>query len=119
MMATFEFARTFMTMELITEGARSGCRGYTDSTGKYWPGAIIATTPQQQTTNATNAVMSYLANLGISGESVVVNVNNPDPNETTVIVSVPVSNVSWVPNPLFTAGGTLVGKFTLTVETHQ
>ena len=117
MLATFEFGRAFMAMELITEAARVGCRGYTDFNGTYWPGAIVAATSQQQTTNATNAAKNYLTNLGISGEGVTVIPYQPDPNEITVQVSVPVSNISWVPNPPFTGGRTLVGKFTLTLET--
>jgi Flp pilus assembly protein TadG len=118
-LATFEFGRSFMALELITEAARKGCRGYTDPSGNYWPGAILGTTFTQQKTNATNAAINYLNGVGISGEGVQVTPSQPDPNEITVTVSVPVKNISWVPNPLFTNGGgnnTLVGNFTLTLE---
>jgi Flp pilus assembly protein TadG len=117
MLATFEFGRAFMAMELITEAARVGCRGYTDFNGTYWPGAIVGTTQQQAQTNAQNAAINYLNYLGITGEVVTEFPSTPDVNELTVKVSVPVSNISWVPNPLFTKGGTLIGKFTLTTET--
>lgn len=100
-LAIFEFGRAFMVMELITEGARVGCR----------TGIIAGTTSQQ----VQNAVINYLTGVGINGESVNVIVNQPDPNEMTVTVQVPVSSVSWVPNPLFT-NGILKGQFTLTQE---
>jgi Flp pilus assembly protein TadG len=99
MLAIFEFGRAFMVMELITEGARIGCR----------KGIIEGSTTQQVQT----AVVNYLTGVGINGETVLV--NQPDLNEMTVTVQVPVSSVSWVPNPLFT-NGTLVGQFTLTQE---
>jgi Flp pilus assembly protein TadG len=116
-LATFEFGRAFMAMELITEAARVGCRGYTDFNGTYWPGAIVATTQPQAITNAQTAATNYLKYLGITGEVVTEFASTPDANELTVKVSVPVSQISWVPNPLFTSGGNLVGKFTLTTET--
>jgi Flp pilus assembly protein TadG len=110
MLATFEFGRTFMVMELLTEGARVGCRQ-----------AIIEGTSSQQ---ITNAVTTYLTGLGINGDtvSVVVNdapgleaANQPAYAEMTVKVTVPVSSISWVPNPLFTSG-TLSGQFTMRRE---
>jgi Flp pilus assembly protein TadG len=110
--ATFEFGRALMTMELITEAARAGCRGYVDQNGTYWPGAIIAGTTSQQ---VRNAVINYLTSLGINGESVDVIVNQPDPNEVTVQVSVPVNSITWVPNPAF-INGSLTGNFTLSQE---
>jgi hypothetical protein len=60
-------------------------------------------------------VIHYLTSLGINGESVDVIVNQPDPNEVTVQVTVPASSITWVPNPAF-INGTLTGKFTLTQE---
>src|SRR5437899_2821007 len=109
-LATFEFGRTFMVMELLTEGARIGCRK-----------AIVEGTSSQQ---IQNTVTSYLTGLGINGDtvSVIVNdtpgleaANQPAYAEMTVKVTVPVSSVSWVPNPLFTSG-TLSGQFTMRRE---
>lgn len=111
-LAIFEFGRAFMVMELLTEGARVGCRQ-----------AIIEGTSSQQ---IKNAVTTYLSGVGISGESAGVSINDapinaveaanqPAYTEMTVQVTVPVKSVSWVPNPLFTKG-ILSGQFTMRRE---
>ncbi len=111
-MATFEFGRTFMVMELLTEAARVGCRR-----------AIIEGTSSQQ---IKDTVTNYLTGVGINSEQVGITVNDasvntveaanqPADTEMTVQVTVPVSTVSWVPNPLFTSG-TLSGQFTMRRE---
>lgn len=112
MLALFEFGRTFMVMELLTEGARVGCRK-----------AIIEGTTSDQ---IQTAVTSYLNGVGIDGDSVGIEVNDssintveaanqPAYSEMTVVVTVPVSKISWVPNPLYTSG-TLSGQFTMRRE---
>jgi Flp pilus assembly protein TadG len=122
MLATFEFGRAFMVVELLTEGARIGCRGATIN-GTWYPGAIIEGTTSAQ---IRNAVTTYLSSVGINGDTagVIVNdqpintveaANQPAYTEMTVQVTVPVSAVSWVPNPLFTSG-TLKGQFTMRRE---
>ena len=111
-LAIFEFGRTFMVLELLTEGARVGCRQ-----------AIVEGTTSQQ---IQNAVTSYLSGVGINGDTVGVIVNDAPVNsveaatqpaytEMTVQVTVPVNSVSWVPNPFFTSG-TLFGQFTMRRE---
>src|SRR5438132_13283579 len=62
MLAIFEFGRTFMVMELLTEGARVGCRQ-----------AIVEGTSSQQ---ITNTVTNYLTGVGINGDTVSVIVND-------------------------------------------
>jgi Flp pilus assembly protein TadG len=112
MLALFEFGRTFMVMELLTEGARVGCRK-----------AIIEGTSSDQ---IRTTVTTYLTSVGINGDSVGIIVNDasintveaanqPAYSEMTVQVTVPVSKISWVPNPLFTSG-TLSGQFTMRRE---
>jgi len=111
-MAIFEFGRTFMVMELLTEGARVGCR----------KGIIEGTSSDQ----IKNVVTAYLTGVGISGESAGISINDapintadaanqPAYTEITVQVTVPVSSVSWVPNPIFTSG-ILSGQFTMRRE---
>jgi Flp pilus assembly protein TadG len=111
-LAMFEFGRTLMVMELLTEGARVGCRL-----------AIIEGTTSAQ---IQQAVTTYLAGVGINGDTVGVIVNDAPVNsveaanqpayaEMTVQVTVPVTSISWVPNPLFTSG-TLKGQFTMRRE---
>ena len=56
MLAIFEFGRTFMVMELLTEGARVGCRQ-----------AIVEGTTSQQ---IKDTVTTYLSGLGINGDTV-------------------------------------------------
>ena len=105
MLATFEFGRAFMVMELLTEGARVGAR----------QGIIDGTTTQQ----IQQAVINYLSGVGIKGDTVTVQIlyDAPNPNhpDINVQVTVPLSDVSWVPNPLFTSG-TLSGQFTMRQE---
>ena len=111
-LAIFEFGRTFMVMELLTEGARVGCRQ-----------AIIEGTTSAQ---IQQTVTNYLTGVGINGDTVGVSVNDapvntveaanqPAYSEMTVQVTVPVTSISWVPNPLFT-NGTLKGQFTMRRE---
>jgi Flp pilus assembly protein TadG len=112
MLALFEFGRTFMVMELLTEGARVGCRK-----------AIIEGTSSAQ---IQTAVTDYLTTVGINGTQVSVIVADAAGNtveaatqpayvEMTVQVTVPVTQISWVPNPLFTKG-TLLGQFSMRRE---
>lgn len=111
-LAIFEFGRTFMVLELLTEGARVGCRM-----------AIVEGTTSQQ---IQDAVTNYLSQCGINGDTVGVIVNDapintveaanqPAYTEMTVQVTVPVRSISWVPNPFFTRG-TLAGQFTMRRE---
>lgn len=107
-----EFARAFMVMELLNEGARRGCR----------VGAIEGTTTQQIKDATTNFLSSVM--VGGATASVTINdgVNNiqeaqnvPAYTEITVNVSVPVTSVSWVPGFIFPSG-TLQGQWTMTRE---
>src|SRR6516165_9060863 len=60
-LAIFEFGRTLMVMELLTEGARVGCRL-----------AIIEGTTSAQ---IQQVVTNYLTGVGINGDTVGVSVN--------------------------------------------
>jgi Flp pilus assembly protein TadG len=104
----FEFGRACMVSDLLTEAARQGCR----------QGVIEGTS----SADIEQAATSYLASVGISGDSAGVSVNGMPVNQVdvqnypaytdiTVIVTVPVSNVTWVPTG-FLSGMTLQGQFT-------
>jgi Flp pilus assembly protein TadG len=108
----FELGRTLMVMELMTEAARVGCRK-----------GIVEGTSSQQIQDAVN---TFLSNSGINSQQVSISINDSSANtieakdtpaytEVTVVVSVPVSKISWVPNPLYTSG-MLSGQFTMRRE---
>src|SRR5260370_27283093 len=97
----FEFGRTCMVKELLTEAARRGCR----------QGIIEGTSTQQIQT----AVTTFLTKAGINGESVCVSINDspagtveaknqPAYTELTVTVSVPAQSVSRLPHPPYSSG---------------
>jgi Flp pilus assembly protein TadG len=120
-----EFGRGLMVTELLNEAARKGCR----------KGIIEGTSTQQIKDAATN----FLSTVGINGETAQVIINDgvgnvseaqtmPAYTEITVIVQVPVSNVTWMPTAGMTiyvpgAGqvpvgpsGNLTGQFTMRRE---
>jgi hypothetical protein len=80
-----------MVIHLLTNGARIGARA----------GAIEGTSTAQ----ITSAVTTYLSANGISGDSITVQVNDGSTDasaakagdEITVVVTVPVSQVTWIP----------------------
>ncbi len=106
-----EFGRACMVNELLTEAARQGCR----------VGVL------EGTSSATiqNAATSYLTNVGISGESASVIINDASANsveaatmpaytEITVVVTVPASSVTWIPSLFVT--GNISGQYTMRRE---
>jgi Flp pilus assembly protein TadG len=104
-----EVCRGLMVSHLLTKAARQGCRK-----------AVIE---GKSNTDITAAVNAALNPAGISGDSITVEVNDKVANawtavandEITVIVSVPVSDVTWVPVTRFLRG-TLSGQYTLRRE---
>jgi Flp pilus assembly protein TadG len=119
-----EYGRQLMVMELLTDAARRGCR----------QAILEGTTTQQIKDAATN----YLSGFGISGDSAQVIINDgagnvteaqnvPAYSELSVVVTVPTSDVSWMPSGLqiyipglgnlgIGASGTLQGQFTMRRE---
>jgi len=104
-----EIGRGVMVRHMLTNAARQGCRL-----------GIIEGTSNAQINNAATAA---LAPTGISNDSVTVQVNdgssdaaNAQPgDEITVVVSVPVQNISWVPNVQFLSGS-VSGQYTMRRE---
>lgn len=107
----FEIGRACMVVELLTEAARQACRK-----------SVIEGTSGPA---AQQAAIDYLTGVGINGETASVYVNGqpigttdlstmPAYTDITVVVSVPASNVTWVPAGFIT--GNLSGQFTMRRE---
>jgi Flp pilus assembly protein TadG len=104
-----EVGRGLMVTHLLTNAARVGCR-----TG------ILQ---NQSTQQITTAVVNSLSQQGIRSEVTTVQVNDgvadastaKSGDEITVIVSVPVGKVTWLPGGQFLKGN-LSGQFTLRRE---
>ena len=91
-----EFGRMIMVQQIITNASREGAR--------------IAVLDGATTNGVTTQVTNYLDGASISGASVTV---TPDPptdaqwgEPVTVDVSIPFSNVSWLPAPMFVGSDT-------------
>jgi Flp pilus assembly protein TadG len=106
-----EIGRACMVTQLLTEAARRACR----------QGVIEGTS----SSNIQQAAANYLSSLGINSESINVFVNDvpvgstnvasmPAYTEITVVVNVPVSNVTWT--PLWFVSGNLSGQYTMRRE---
>jgi Flp pilus assembly protein TadG len=118
--AFIEFGRGIMVVHLLTNASRLGAR----------TGVIEGISTSQITT----AVNNYLTANGIQGDSVTVQVNGGSADastaksgdEITVLVTVPVSSVSWIPGGWtpnvkagttgYLAGSTLSSQFSLRRE---
>lgn len=104
-----EYGRMVMVQQLLTNASREGARvGVLDG----------ATTASVQT-----AVTTYLTNASVSGATVTVNPNPPSSAgygaPVTVTVSIPFSQVSWIPTPMFLSGQTLTASSVMRRETVQ
>ena len=106
-----EIGRACMATELLTEAARRACR----------QAILEGTSSSTIQSSATN----FLTSVGINGESANVFVNDvpagntnvatmPAYTEITVIVSVPIANVTWT--PLQFVSGSLSGQYTMRRE---
>jgi Flp pilus assembly protein TadG len=104
-----EVGRGIMVQHLLTNAARQGCR--------------VGTIEGKSNSDVTAAVQNALSGQGINAQALTVQVNdgtadvataNPG-DEVTVIVTVPVGSVSWVPGTNFLSGN-LSGRYTLRRE---
>jgi Flp pilus assembly protein TadG len=104
-----EIDRALMVQHLLTNAARQGAR--------------IGVIEGKSTSDITTAVYNGLTSMGISGDTATVQVNDNTADastanvndEITVIVTVPVANVSWLPGLSFLSGN-LTGRYTLRRE---
>jgi Flp pilus assembly protein TadG len=106
-----EIGRACMVTELLNEAARRACR----------QGVLEGTSSDTIQTTATD----FLTGVGINGESAAVYVNDvpagntnvaamPAYTEVTVVVTVPISNVTWT--PVWFIPGSLTGQYTMRRE---
>ncbi|MDX1947680.1 MAG: TadE family protein [Pirellulaceae bacterium] len=104
-----EYGRMVMVQQILTNASREGCRQ-----------AVLdgATTTAVQTT-----VNSYLTSGSISGATVTVSPNPPSNAEfgdpVTVTVSIPFTQVSWLPSPMYLGGKTLTSSTVMRREAVQ
>jgi Flp pilus assembly protein TadG len=104
-----EYGRMVMVQQVITNASREGARQ-----------AVLdgATTAEVQT-----VVTDYLASGSITGATVTVTPNPPTNAEfgdpVTVAVSIPFSQVSWLPSPMYLGGKTLIATTVMRRESVQ
>jgi Flp pilus assembly protein TadG len=104
-----EYGRMVMVQQIITNASREGARS--------------AVLDGATTSGVQAAVNNYLTSGSISGATVAVNPNPPtsaqygDP--VTVTVSVPFSQVSWLPSPMYLGGKTLSSTTVMRRETME
>lgn len=104
-----DVGRGFMTSHLLTNAARQGCRQ--------------SVVQNKSTADIEASVKTILESQGIKGHTTVVRVNGAvkdvstaqSTDEISVVVSVPVSNVTWIPVNRFLVG-TITGHFSLRRE---
>jgi Flp pilus assembly protein TadG len=93
-----ELGRGIVVQQLLTNASREGARigGYDSTTSA---------------STVTTAVNNYLSNVGISGATTTVSPNPPslasDGQSVTVTVSIPFTNVSYLPSPIYLGSTTL------------
>jgi Flp pilus assembly protein TadG len=108
-LSMIELGRGLMVTHILTKAARQGCR--------------VGIIEGKSTSDITTAVNSALTGVGISGDAVSVQVNDGVADassanagdEITVVVTVPVSKVTWVPVTNYLSGN-LMGQYTLRRE---
>jgi Flp pilus assembly protein TadG len=91
-----EFGRMVMIQQVITNASREGARK--------------AVLDGASSSNVKSAVVTYMANGGVTIATSNVTINPTDPttaaagSPVTVTVSVPFNQVSWLPSPMFLGG---------------
>lgn len=97
-----EFGRMVMIQQVITNASREGARA--------------AVLDGSTATNVKNSVVTYMSNGGVTISTSNVTINPTDPSAAsggtpvTVTVSVPFSQVSWLPSPMFLGGKQMTGS---------
>ena len=104
-----EYGRMVMVQQVLTNASREGARQ--------------AVLDGSTTTQVSTVVTDYLSSSSITGATVTV---TPDPpgnaafgDPVTVTVSVPFSQVSWLPSPMFLGGTTMSATTVMRRESLQ
>ena len=103
---SIEFGRAMMALQALEESAREGCR--------------VAIMDGNTNDNAKDAVTAFLLAAGMADHTTTFSPTTPadacqwDP--ISVIVTVPYTDISWLPAPWFLDGITLKGTCTLPRE---
>ena len=102
-----EYGRMVMVYQVITNASREGARA--------------AVLDGATTSSVTTAVNNYLTAGAVSGATVTVSPNPPsgaqNGDPVTVTVSIPFSQVSWLPSPMYLGGTTLTSATVMRRET--
>ena len=108
-MGMIEYGRMVMVQQILTNASREGARR--------------AVLDGITTANVQTSVNTYLSGAKITGATVTVTSNAPVApdyaNSMTVVVSIPFSQVSWLPSPMYLGGKTLSASSTMRKETVQ
>jgi Flp pilus assembly protein TadG len=104
-----EYGRLVMVQQIITNASREGAR----------IGVLDGSTTQ----DVTDAVETQLTNATINGATVTVTPNPPSSagfgEPVTVSVSIPFTQVSWLPTPMFLGGTTISATTVMRRESVQ
>jgi Flp pilus assembly protein TadG len=102
-----EYGRMVMVYQVITNASREGARA--------------AVLDGATTSSVTASVNSYMTSALISGQTVTVSPNPPSTAQygdpVTVTVSIPFSQVSWLPSPMYLGSKTLAAATVMRRET--
>jgi Flp pilus assembly protein TadG len=108
-----EYGRMVMVQQVLTNASREGAR----------VGVLDPPTGQTSLPLVTSAVNKYLSSAGITGATTTTIPSEPSSatygQSVTVKVSVPFSNVSWFPTPIWLGGKTLSTSSVMRRETVQ
>jgi Flp pilus assembly protein TadG len=104
-----EYGRLVMVQQILTNAAREGAR--------------VGILDNRTTSDVTSAANQYLAAANIQTATISVTPEPPSSaangNPVTVTISVPFTQVSWLPSPLFLGGTTMTSTATMRRETIQ
>lgn len=104
-----EYGRLVMVQQLLTNAAREGAR----------VGVLDSSTAG----DVTAAVNTYLNSANITNATITCNPSTPSSatygQPVTVTVTIPFSQVSWLPSPMFLGGTTMTAQAAMRRETVQ